>query len=139
MIRTPLTRWFDLSTPIIGAPMAGVSGGELARAVSRGGGLGMIGISGAHSAEFVTEQCAIPAADQEPFGVGLMIWVLETKPELFDATVAAAPSLVSVSFGDPAPSARARTWPPARTTRPAPARTSSPPAGPRRTTPAGAT
>jgi nitronate monooxygenase len=103
VIRTPLTRWFDLSTPIIGAPMAGVSGGELARAVSQGGGLGMIGISGAHSADFLTEQCAIPAADQVPFGVGLMIWVLENRPELLEATIAAAPSLVSVSFGDPAP------------------------------------
>ena len=103
MIRTPLTRWFDLSTPIIGAPMAGVSGGELARAVSQAGGLGMIGISGAHSATFVTEQCAVPAADQLPFGVGLMIWVLESRPDLLEATIAAAPSLVSVSFGDPAP------------------------------------
>jgi nitronate monooxygenase len=103
VIRTPLTRWFDLSTPIIGAPMAGVSGGELARAVSAGGGLGMIGISGSHSADFVTEQCAIPTADQAPFGVGLMIWVLESRPELLEATIAAAPSLVSVSFGDPAP------------------------------------
>ena len=61
VIKTPLTRWFDLSTPIIGAPMAGVAGGELARAVSLGGGLGMIGVSGATSAEFLTEQCAIPA------------------------------------------------------------------------------
>ena len=103
MIRTPLTRWFDLSTPIIGAPMAGVSGGEMARAVSQGGGLGMIGISGAHSADFLTEQCAIPAGDQVPFGVGLMIWVLENRPDLLEATIAAAPSLVSVSFGDPAP------------------------------------
>jgi nitronate monooxygenase len=103
VIRTPLTRWFDLSTPLIGAPMAGVSGGELARAVSAAGGLGMIGISGAHSADFVAEQCAIPAADQEPFGVGLMIWVLETRPDLLEATIAAAPSLVSVSFGDPGP------------------------------------
>ncbi|HEV7212803.1 MAG TPA: nitronate monooxygenase [Blastococcus sp.] len=103
MIKTPLTRWFDLTTPIIGAPMAGVAGGELARAVSAAGGLGMIGISGSASPDFVTEQCAIPAADLLPFGVGLMIWVLETRPELFEATVAAAPSLVSVSFGDPAP------------------------------------
>jgi nitronate monooxygenase len=103
VIRTPLTRWFDLSTPVIGAPMAGVSGGELARAVSAGGGLGMIGISGAHSADFVTEQCAVPAADLLPFGVGLMIWVLETRPDLLAATIAAGPSLVSVSFGDPAP------------------------------------
>src|SRR3954453_5036715 len=83
--------------------MAGVSGGEMARAVSRAGGLGMIGISGAHTADFLTEQCAIPAAHQEPFGVGLMIWVLENRPDLLEATIAAAPSLVSVSFGDPAP------------------------------------
>ena len=103
MITTSLNRWFDLSTPIIGAPMAGVSGGAMSRAVGLGGGLGMIGISGAHSADFLAEQCAIPAADQVPFGVGLMIWVLETRPDLLEATIAAAPSLVSVSFGDPAP------------------------------------
>src|SRR4051794_39395826 len=83
--------------------MAGVSGGELARAVSDGGGLGMIGISGGHSADFVTEQCAIPADAELPFGVGLMIWVLETRPELFESTLAASPSLVSVSFGPPPP------------------------------------
>lgn len=103
MIRTPLTRWFDLTTPVIGAPMAGVAGGELARAVSAGGGLGMIGVSGRHTPEFVTEQCAIPAASQDPFGVGLMIWTLADRPDLFDATVAAQPSLVSMSFGDPGP------------------------------------
>ena len=103
MIRTPLTRWFDLTTPIIGAPMAGVSGGALARAVSLGGGLGMIGISGAATAEFVTKQCAIAAEDDVSFGVGLMVWVLDDRPDLLAATIAAEPSLVSVSFGDPAP------------------------------------
>jgi nitronate monooxygenase len=103
VITTPLTRWFDLTTPVIGAPMAGVAGGELASAVSRGGGLGMLGISGVHSASFVTTQCAIPAAEQLPFGVGLMAWVLADRPDLLEATIAAQPSLVSVSFGDPAP------------------------------------
>ncbi len=103
MIKTPLTRWFDLTTPVVGAPMAGVSGGGLAAAVSRAGGLGMIGVSGSHAAGFVTEQAAIPAAEQLPFGVGLMIWVVETRPDLLEATIAAEPSLVSVSFGDPAP------------------------------------
>ena len=68
VIKTPLTRWFDLTTPVIGAPMAGVAGGELARAVSLGGGLGMIGVSGATSAEFLAAQCAIPAASEVPFG-----------------------------------------------------------------------
>jgi nitronate monooxygenase len=103
VIRTPLTRWFDLGTPIVGAPMAGVSGGDLARAVSAAGGLGMIGISGSHGAEFVTEQCLIPARAQLPFGVGLMAWVLPGRPDLLEAAIAAQPSLVSVSFGDPAP------------------------------------
>jgi nitronate monooxygenase len=103
VIKTSLTRWFDLTTPVIGAPMAGVSGGALAGAVSAAGGLGMIGVSSAHPAEFVTEQCAIPAAEQLPFGVGLMVWVLDDRPDLLEATISAQPSLVSVSFGDPAP------------------------------------
>jgi nitronate monooxygenase len=103
VIKTPLTRWFDLSTPIVGAPMAGVSGGELARAVSLGGGLGMIGVSGRHSAEFVTDQCAVPAASEVPFGVGLMVWALDDRRDLLEVTIAAQPSLVSMSFGDPAP------------------------------------
>jgi nitronate monooxygenase len=103
VIRTPLTRWFDLSTPVIGAPMAGVSGGALARAVSEAGGLGMIGVSGRHSADFVSAESAVPAEAELPFGIGLMIWTLAERPELFDATIAAQPSLVSMSFGDPAP------------------------------------
>lgn len=103
MIRTSLTRWFDLDTPVIGAPMAGISGGLLARAVSAGGGLGMIGIGPAATPRFVAEQCAIPADAEAPFGVGLMNWVLDRHPELLDAAVAAGPALVSVSFGDPAP------------------------------------
>jgi nitronate monooxygenase len=103
VIKTPLTRWFDLTTPVIGAPMAGVAGGALARAVSLGGGLGTIGISGRHSADFLTEQCAIPAASEVPFGVGLMVWTLADRPDLLEATIAAQPSLVSVSFGDPGP------------------------------------
>jgi nitronate monooxygenase len=106
VISTPLTRWFDLSTPVIGAPMAGVAGGALARAVSLGGGLGMIGVSSATSAEFVCEQCAVPAESQVPFGVGLMAWVLADRPDLLEATIAAQPSLVSVSFGDPEPYVR---------------------------------
>jgi nitronate monooxygenase len=81
-----------------------VAGGALARAVSLGGGLGMIGVGNATTPAFVAEQAAIPAADDLPFGIGLMAWVLETRPELLEATIAARPVLVSVSFGDPAPS-----------------------------------
>lgn len=103
MISTALTSQLGLRTPVIGAPMAGVSGGALARAVSAAGGLGMIGTSGATPVEFLAEQCAIPRESGVPFGVGLMIWALERRPDLFEATLVARPALVSVSFGDPAP------------------------------------
>ena len=63
----------------------------------------MIGVSGAATADFVSAQCAIAAGDDVSFGVGLMVWVLDDRPDLLAATIAAEPSLVSVSFGDPAP------------------------------------
>lgn len=103
VIRTPLTLTFSLAAPVVGAPMAGVAGGALARAVSLGGGLGMIGVGNAATPEFVAEQARIPAADGLPFGIGLMAWGLAERPQLLDAAIAARPALVSVSFGDPAP------------------------------------
>ncbi|MDK3255384.1 NAD(P)H-dependent flavin oxidoreductase [Blastococcus capsensis] len=103
MITTALTHRFGLTTPVIGAPMAGVAGGGLAAAVSLAGGLGTIGISGKHGVDFLAEQCAVPAGSGMPFGVGLMVWTLADRPDLLEATIAARPDLVSVSFGDPAP------------------------------------
>ncbi|MGY1916751.1 nitronate monooxygenase [Blastococcus sp. SYSU DS0973] len=103
MISTALTRVLDLTTPVIGAPMAGVAGGALAAAVSRAGGLGMIGVGAATSPEFLAKECAVPAGQDLSFGVGLMAWVLPDRPDLLEAAVAARPALASVSFGDPAP------------------------------------
>jgi nitronate monooxygenase len=103
VIKTPLTRWFDLQAPIFGAPMAGVAGGEMARAVSLGGGLGMIGVGNLTGPDWLTEQARLPVESDVSFGVGLMAWVLADRPELLAATIAVQPSLVSVSFGDPAP------------------------------------
>lgn len=103
MIKTALTRWFDLTAPVFGAPMAGVAGGAMARAVSLGGGLGMIGVGNATEAGWIAEQARLPAESDVSFGVGLMAWVLADRPELLTATIAAGPALVSVSFGDPGP------------------------------------
>ena len=58
-ITTRLTRLWDIDVPIIGAPMAGRAGGELAAAVSQDGGLGMIGVGANTSAEWVTENARI--------------------------------------------------------------------------------
>src|SRR4051812_36506083 len=103
VITTSLTRWFDLDCPVFGAPMAGVSGGALARAVSLGGGLGMIGVGSETEVDWITEQARLPAEADVSFGIGLMAWALERRPELLTAAIAAGPALVSVSFGDPAP------------------------------------
>ena len=42
-MKTRLTEFFGIDHPIVSAPMALASGGELAAAVSSGGGLGLIG------------------------------------------------------------------------------------------------
>ena len=104
MLHTTLTTSWRLRYPIIGAPMAGVAGGRLARAVSEAGGLGMIGVGSQTPVEFIEREAAIArGADQGRFGIGLMAWALETRPELLDAAMRAQPLLISISFGSPAP------------------------------------
>ena len=103
-LRTALTERLGVALPIIGAPMAGVAHGALARAVTEGGGLGMIGVGSADRAELIAREAAVASArGRHPFGIGLMAWALDDRPELLDETVAARPTLVSVSFGSPGP------------------------------------
>ncbi len=104
MLHTFLTASWDLRYPIIGAPMAGAAGGRLARAVSQAGGLGMIGIGSKTPVEYIAREAALARGDdQERFGIGLMAWALEARPELLDAAIEARPLLISISFGSPAP------------------------------------
>jgi nitronate monooxygenase len=104
MLHTTLTTGWHLRYPIIGAPMAGVSGGRLARSVSEAGGLGMLGVGSQTPIEFITREAAIARGeDQERFGIGLMAWAVERRPELLDAAIRAHPFLISISFGSPAP------------------------------------
>ncbi len=102
MLSTELTRAFGLSHPIVSAPMANWSGGALAGAVSAGGGLGMIGVGGSTPEAWIPEQADL-AKPHGPFGMGLLIWVLERRPELLEAVLGARPSAVSVHAGDPTP------------------------------------
>jgi nitronate monooxygenase len=103
MLRTALTDRFSLGCPIVGAPMAGVAGGRLAAAVSAGGGLGMIGVGGSATAEAIAAEARIAREHGRPFGIGLMAWVLERRPDQFDAAVDTGAAMVSVSFGDYTP------------------------------------
>ena len=102
MIFTDLTRLLGVRHPLVCAPMAGWSGGELAGAVSAAGAFGMIGVGSATPTGWIPGQAEI-ARQHGPFGVGLMNWALERRPELLDAVLAERPTAVSLSFGDPAP------------------------------------
>ncbi len=105
MLSTWLTRAWKLPLPIVGAPMFPMAGGRLAAAISRRGGLGMIGVGSTQTAEQLARdaaECRELAGDR-PFGIGLMAWALEKRPDLFHAALAAKPFAIAVSFGDPAP------------------------------------
>jgi nitronate monooxygenase len=99
---TALTELLGLDVPVVQAPMAGVSDGRLAGAVSAAGALGMIGAGPASTGDWVREQHAVAGehAGGRPFGVGLMAWVLPGAPEQLDAVLDTRPVVASVSFGD---------------------------------------
>ncbi len=100
-MRTWLTERFGLTVPVVAAPMAGVSTGRLAAAVSAAGGLGMIGAGPTSGSDRLREQCAV-AREAGQFGVGLMAWALaqdDALVDVVDVVVAEAPALVSVSYG----------------------------------------
>ena len=98
-----ITTTLGTAHPIVCAPMAGVAGGRLARAVSAAGGLGMIGAGGSASPEWIGEQAATAGADGLPFGIGLMAWVPRLSEQLAAVTALTGrsrPALVSISFGE---------------------------------------
>lgn len=109
-METRFTRAFALRHPIVCAPMALVTGGVLAAAVSRAGGLGMIG--GGYAATLGQEPDLgeqLRLAQPERVGVGFITWALDQAPQLLDVALAARPACLFLSFGNPRPHAeRAR-------------------------------
>ncbi len=99
-IKTPLTELLDIEHPILLAPMANVSGGRLAAAVTAAGGLGMIG-GGYGDADWVKRE--IEAAGNARVGIGFITWRLESRPELFEYALSRSPACVMLSFDDPDP------------------------------------
>ncbi len=103
-MRTALTDLLGIRIPVLNAPMTPQAGGALARAVSEAGAFGMLGFDEDESEDQIREQLAIlQAAPAIPFGIGLVAWVLQRRPQLLDIAIAAKPKLISISFGDPAP------------------------------------
>jgi nitronate monooxygenase len=100
MLATDWSARMGLRVPIVNAPMGGVAGAALAAAVSRAGGLGMLGMgSSASRAKLETELIGLSGLEF-PFGIGLVDWVAAAEPGLLDAALAARPALLSVGFGD---------------------------------------
>src|SRR3954447_26753718 len=100
VLRTWLTERFDLQVPVVSAPMAGVSGGALAGAVSAAGGLGLIGWVGPDS-EQLKRELATAAKPGRAFGIGFLAWTMRPGDEqLVDTALQAGASLVCISYGD---------------------------------------
>lgn len=96
-VRTPLNDLFGIKHPVLLAPMAGVSGGALAAAVSNGGGLGLIG-GGYGDADWLMRE--FDAAGDARIGVGFITWSLARQPHLLDISLDRDPAVLMLSFGD---------------------------------------
>ena len=107
MLKTRLTDLLGLRYPVISAPMARMSGGRLAAAVSAAGGLGTFGgvaLATPTGPEYVREQIAtIRAQTDRPFGVGFITHWLSRAPENFEVVLEERVPVVLFSFADPRP------------------------------------
>jgi nitronate monooxygenase len=104
MINTRLTRRFGIKHPIVCAPMAMVTGGALAAAVSRSGGLGIVG--GGYAGTMGGEpdlDTELSLAKSEKFGVGFITWALSQAPDMLTKGLKYSPFCAFLSFGDPGP------------------------------------
>ncbi len=97
-LSTRLTRTLGLRHPVLSAPMAFAGGGALAAAVSRAGGLGLIG-GGYGDPAWLDEQFGAAAGAR--VGVGFITWSLRKSPSLLTGVLAHRPAVVMLSFGDP--------------------------------------
>lgn len=96
-IRTPLCDLLGIEHPVLLAPMAGVSGGVLAAAVSQAGGLGFIG-GGYGDAGWLERE--LDASLGTRVGVGFITWSLARQPHLLDLVLGRAPAVLMLSFGE---------------------------------------
>ncbi len=104
MLSTRFTDLLDLTYPIMSAPMSNHSGGRLAAAVSRAGGLGSFGGSNDFGSGWLREQIAcIRAQTDRPFGVGFITHLIETNPENLEIVLEEKTPVVIFSFSDPQP------------------------------------
>lgn len=106
VIRTRLTERFGIKHPIVCAPMALVTGGELAAAVSHAGGLGIVGGGYAGTMGLGGEpdlEAELARAKEGKIGVGFITHALARAPTMLTKALKHSPYCVFLSFGDPRP------------------------------------
>jgi nitronate monooxygenase len=96
-LTTRLTKSFGIQHPILLAPMAGISGGRLAAAVTAAGGLGLIG-GGYGDLDWLQREFGL--AGGAKVGCGFITWSLARKPALLEEVLDQQPAAVMLSFGD---------------------------------------
>lgn len=92
----PLSTLLGVRHPILLAPMAGVSGGALAQAVSDAGGFGILG-GGYGDEEWLRKELELVKG--RDVGVGFITWALERQPQLLELALEHQPRAVFLSFG----------------------------------------
>ncbi|MEV4545709.1 NAD(P)H-dependent flavin oxidoreductase [Micromonospora echinaurantiaca] len=98
---TEFTELLGVRHPIVLAPMGGSAGGALAAAVSRGGGLGMLGAADGQREWLDREVPIVASGTDQPWGVGFLTWAIDAGA--VEHALRYGPRAVMFSFGDPGP------------------------------------
>lgn len=100
-LSTAFTELFGVQHPIALAPMGGSAGGALAAAVSRGGGLGLLGAGNGDRDWLARELPIVAEGTGKPWGVGFLTWAIDVGA--VERALEHNPRAVMLSFGDPSP------------------------------------
>ena len=100
-LSTAFTELFGVRHPIALAPMGGSAGGALAAAVSRGGGLGLLGAGNGNPQWLDREVSILVSSTDRPWGIGFLTWAIDQR--VLDRALEHGPGAVMLSFGDPSP------------------------------------
>ncbi len=100
-LSTAFTKLFGVRHPIVLAPMGGSAGGALAAAVSRGGGLGLLGAGNGDPDWLARELPIVAKGTDKPWGIGFLTWAIDAGA--VERALEHRPTGVMLSFGDPGP------------------------------------
>ena len=99
-MRTRVTDLLGIRHPVLLGGMASGTDARLVAAVSRAGGLGILGASTLSPEAIEAEIAMIREVTPMPFGVNLLLWSSAAKVE---AVLQHQPAVLSTAWGDPAP------------------------------------